>query len=71
MKIVECLKCNNHYLEKNKFISECLFCGNKDTTKTIYLSEEGSIYKSIIKNMEEAWQIWQIKKLLNIMDNNG
>ena len=49
MQIVECLKCSNHYCEGQQFIQECHFCGNKDTEQTIYLSEEGSIYKSIIK----------------------
>ena len=49
MQIVECLKCNNHYFEGEQFIKKCLFCGNKDTEQTIYLSEEGSIYKSIMK----------------------
>ena len=53
MKIVECLKCNNHFFEQNKFINKCFFCGNKDTQKTIYLEEEGSIYKSIIQKLQE------------------
>ena len=51
MKIVECLKCNNHFFEQDKFINKCSFCGNKDTQKTIYLEEEGSIYKSIIQEL--------------------
>jgi len=54
MKVVECLKCNNHFFEQDKFINECLFCGNKDTQKTIYLEEEGSIYKSIITSRQRS-----------------
>tara|TARA_R100001015_G_C4578539_1_gene135431 strand:- start:739 stop:897 length:159 start_codon:yes stop_codon:yes gene_type:complete len=49
MQIVECLKCSNHYFEGEQFIKKCPFCGNKDTEQTIYLSKEGSIYKSIMK----------------------
>ena len=49
MQIVECLKCSNHYFEEKKFIDKCPFCGNKDKEQTIYLSEEGSIYQSIMK----------------------
>ena len=54
MKVVECLKCNNHFFEQDKFINKCLFCGNKDTQKTIYLEEEGSIYKSIITSRQRS-----------------
>ena len=46
--IVECLKCDSHYFEIDQHTDVCPCCGNKDKQKTIYLSEEGSIYKSII-----------------------
>ena len=47
--IVECLKCDSHYFEIDQHTDVCPCCGNKDKQKTIYLSEEGSMYKSIIE----------------------
>lgn len=45
LQIVHCLECDNLYEEKDKFIEVCPFCGNEDTKKTVYLSEEGDMYK--------------------------
>ena len=43
-QVVECQKCENHYLETTVFIKACPFCGNKDTQETIYLSPDGKMY---------------------------
>ena len=48
LRVVHCLKCDNLYGEKNKFIEVCPFCGNEDTQKTVYLSEEGDMYKEFM-----------------------
>lgn len=47
-QIVECLVCENHYGQNDKFISTCPHCGNDDTKKTIYLSEESEMLKAYI-----------------------
>jgi len=49
LQVIECLKCHNHYGEKNKFIPICPFCGNDDTEQTIYLDETSNIRKSFIQ----------------------
>ena len=49
LQIVHCLKCDNLYEEKDKFIEVCPFCGNEDTKKTVYLSEEYDMYKGYMK----------------------
>jgi len=49
LQVVECLKCHNHYGEKNKFIAVCPFCKNDDTDQTIYLDEDSNIYKEFMK----------------------
>ena len=54
LQVVECLKCHNHYGEKNKFISVCTFCGNDDTENTIYLHEESNIYKAFMQGDENT-----------------
>ena len=47
-QIVECLICENHYGQNEKFISTCPHCGNDDTKKTIYLSEDSDMLKAYI-----------------------
>jgi len=53
LQVVECLKCDKHFVEKNKFISICPHCGNDDTKKTIYLSEDSNIRKAFINGEEQ------------------
>ena len=53
LKIVECLECDNHYGEVSKFIPVCPHCGNNDADKTIYLSEEGDIYKTLMQTISK------------------
>jgi|TARA_R100000278_G_scaffold115609_1_gene94599 hypothetical protein len=53
LRVVHCLKCDNLYGEKNKFIEVCPFCGNEDTQKTVYLSEEGDMYKEFMGELNE------------------
>ena len=50
VQVVECLKCDNHYVEKEKTIAVCPHCGNNDTQQTIYLEEESDIRKAFIKD---------------------
>ena len=54
VQVVECLKCSNHFVEKEKLTSICPHCGNKDTQQTIYLAEESDIRKAFIKDYEEV-----------------
>lgn len=54
LRVVHCLKCDNLYGEKNKFIEVCPFCGNEDTQKTVYLSEEGDMYKEFMGELNES-----------------
>ena len=40
--------CENHYGQNEKFIATCPHCGNDDTKKTIYLSEDSEMLKAYI-----------------------
>ena len=51
MKVVECLKCDNRYIENDTFILTCPSCNNADTNQTIYLEEEGSVYKTFMQKV--------------------
>ena len=51
MRVVECLKCDNRYSENDTFIPTCPSCNNTDTNQTIYLEEEGSVYKTFMQEV--------------------
>ncbi len=52
IQIVECLKCNDIYLEEiNSFVEICPHCGNIETEYTIYLSENSLVSKEFLKEL--------------------
>jgi len=53
LQIVHCLECDNLYEEKDKFIEVCAHCDNDDTQRTVYLSEEGDMYKGYMQELTQ------------------